>query len=349
MIILSIKQGRPESEKEMMSKGENVSEIWDLYDRSRRLTGEKHRRSESLKPGELHLVVHVCIFNSKDQLLIQKRQPFKKGWSNIWDLTVGGSAVAGEDSQKAAERETKEEIGLTIHIDNIRPHFTINFENGFDDYYLITKDVDLTELTLQEEEVQAVKWVNKDEALQMVQNGEMIPYYFLDKLFDIKDKYGSMINKDNDIEIKFATLENLASWMSLIEIVRWNFPGLETEELLTEYKNTVIKNMNRKSAICAMDGNIVVGIVLFSCKYNMLCCMAVHPEYRRRHIATKMVSEMLTKLDRSKNIIVDTFREDDPKGEAPRAFYKMLGFEEGELAMIMNYPEQRFVLKPIIN
>jgi isopentenyldiphosphate isomerase/GNAT superfamily N-acetyltransferase len=340
----------------MMNKAANMAyqqasddELWDIYDINRRLTGETHRRGEPLKPGNFHLVVHVCIFNSKNQLLIQKRQPWKKGYPNMWDLTVGGSAIAGDDSQKAAERETMEEIGLAVDLANTRPHFTINFDDGFDDYYLITKDVDLAELTLQSEEVQAVKWVNRDELLQMKHRGEMIPYYFLDKLFDIKNKYGMEINEQKDNEIKYAELDNLASWMNLVEIVRWIFPGLETEELLAEYKNTVIKNINRKSALCATDGNMVVGILLFSRKHNMLSCMAVHPEYRRRQIAAKMVSEMLKNLDRSKDIVVYTFREDDPKGEAPRAFYKSLGFEEGELIINMNYPEQRFILKPVNN
>lgn len=108
-------------------------------------------------------------------------------------------------------------------------------------------------------------------------------------------------------------------------------------------------NINRKSAICAMDGKKVVGILLFSVKQNMLCCMAVHPEYRKMHIASEMVLEMLNNLDRKKDIIVDTFREDDPKGQAPRAFYKKLGFEEGELHGNMNYPEQRFILRPASN
>jgi isopentenyldiphosphate isomerase len=329
-----------------MSQGNNDNEIWDLYDKNRMLTGAKHRRGDPMKPGDYHLVVHVCIFNSNNQLLIQKRQPWKRGWPNMWDITVGGSAVAGDDSQKAAERETREEIGLTIDLTDVRPHFTINFEHGFDDYYLITKDVDIAELRLQKEEVQTVKWVDQEELMQMVQSGEMIPYYFLDQLFDIKNQYGCRRKSHPEIEIKYATLENLASWMSLVEIVRWNFPGLETEELLEGYKNTVIKNINRNSAICAVDGNMVVGILLFSFKYNMLCCMAVHPDYRRKHIAFRMVTEMLNHLDRGKDIVVETFREGDPKGDAPRAFYKMLGFEEGELCYNMNYPEQRFVLKP---
>ncbi|MFJ8263850.1 NUDIX domain-containing protein [Rummeliibacillus sp. NPDC094406] len=177
-----------------MVRGENEDELWDIYDKDRRVTGRLHRRGDKLLEGDYHLVVHVCVFNSNNQLLIQQRQPWKKGWPNMWDLTVGGSALAGDDSVTAAERETKEELGLELDLSKERPRFTINFPEGFDDYYIITQDVNIEELDLQEDEVQAVKWVDKVELLHMVENGEMIPYYFLDIIFELKDIWGSRIS-----------------------------------------------------------------------------------------------------------------------------------------------------------
>lgn len=318
-------------------------ELWDIYTKDREKTGRLHRRGEKMKAGEYHMVVHVCIFNSKNQLLIQQRQPFKKGWSNMWDITVGGSALHGESSSQAAEREVFEEIGLELDLSKTRPDFTINFEDGFDDYYLLDQEVDLTKLHLQEEEVQAVRWADQEEVLRMQEQGVMIPYWFLDRLFEVRG-YDAHGRQNRDIRIEFASPHRLASWMSLVEIVRDNFPGLETQELLDDYRETVIKNMERQSAICALHGNIVVGILLFSVKHNMLSCMAVHPEYRRRGIARKMVELMLTKLDRTKDITVTTFREGDPKGVAPRALYQTLGFLPAELCIEQGYPSQMFVL-----
>jgi isopentenyldiphosphate isomerase len=177
----------------MSTRGENDDEIWDLYDKNRNLTGRKHRRCDPLESGEYHLVVHVCIFNSKNELLVQRRQPWKTGWPDMWDLSVGGSAVTGDDSQKAAERETKEELGIDIDLSDERPHFTINFKHGFDDYYMITKDVEISELQLQADEVQDAKWVNKDELQQMIMEGIMVPYFFLDMIFEIKNIIGARL------------------------------------------------------------------------------------------------------------------------------------------------------------
>lgn len=167
-------------------------ELWDIYDVNRNKTGRTMVRGEAFAEGDYHLVVHVCIFNSKGEMLIQQRQPFKEGWPNMWDISVGGSAVQGDNSQTAAEREVLEELGITLDLQGVRPHFTVNFSKGFDDIYLIEKDIDLSELHLQYEEVQNAKWATKEEILQMIEKEEFIPYYpsLIHLLFDTRKKYG---------------------------------------------------------------------------------------------------------------------------------------------------------------
>ena len=86
-------------------------ELLDLYTEDRVRTGKTMVRGTVVPEGLCRLVVHVCIFDSQGRMLIQQRQPFKSGWSNYWDMSVGGCAVAGDTSIAAAERETREEIG----------------------------------------------------------------------------------------------------------------------------------------------------------------------------------------------------------------------------------------------
>lgn len=151
-------------------------ELFDLYTADRVKTGRTMVRGGQTPEGFYRLVVHVCIFNLEGKMLIQQRQPFKKGWSNLWDVTVGGSAISGDSSRSAAERETLEELGLSIDLTDIRPTMTIYWEHGFDDYYVLTQDVDLGALHLQYEEVQAVRWASLEEILQMIDDGRFIPY-----------------------------------------------------------------------------------------------------------------------------------------------------------------------------
>ena len=170
-----------------------VLELWDIYDKDRRKTGKTMERGSVFSEAEYRMIVHVCIFNSNGEMLIQQRQPFKRGWSNMWDITVGGGAVAGESSQSAAERELFEEIGYKFDFTNIRPHLTVNFEVGFDDYYLIEANVDIDKLYLQFNEVQQVKWASKEAILKLLENDEFIPYHenLLGLLFEMRGRYSA--------------------------------------------------------------------------------------------------------------------------------------------------------------
>lgn len=168
-----------------------MSEYWDIYDENRNKTGRTHRRGDKLEMDDYHLVVHVCIFNSNNELLIQRRHPDKIGWPGMWDISAAGSALQGEDSRMAAIREVKEELGIEINLDGLRPHFTINFEQGFDDYWFIEQDIDLKAITLQPEEVIDAKWIKEDELIDLLENGQFIPYWFRKNIFKIRKLTGS--------------------------------------------------------------------------------------------------------------------------------------------------------------
>ena len=171
-------------------------ELWALLDRDRLPLGRTAVRGERLAKGEYHVVVHVCIINTKDQMLIQQRQPFKEGWPDMWDVSVGGSAVDGESSALAAERELFEEIGYRADFSACRPFFTINFEEGFDDFYILEADVDLSRLKLQYEEVQDVRWASKDDIFRMMDEGSFISYHpsVIDMIFQMRNHRGAIVD-----------------------------------------------------------------------------------------------------------------------------------------------------------
>ena len=103
--------------------------------------------------------------------------------------------------------------------------------------------------------------------------------------------------------------------------------------------------MGEQRALCVKDGDKVIGVLLLSKKHNMICCLAVDPAYRRNGIASALLEKALLELDRSRDITVTTFRENDEKGVAPRGLYKRFGFTEGKLLVEFGYPVQEFVLR----
>ena len=151
------------------------------------------------------------------------------------------------------------------------------------------------------------------------------------------------------MEVAYGTSRDIESWMELVQEVRWNFPGLETKEALEDHRQTVLRFMDEHRALCVKNGDSVIGVLLLSKKHNMICCVAVSPQYRRKGIASLLLKKALAKLDRTRNITVTTFREDDEKGIAPRRLYQKFGFEEGNLLEEFGYPVQEFILRSIIS
>ena len=147
------------------------------------------------------------------------------------------------------------------------------------------------------------------------------------------------------MKVEYGMPLDIESWMELVQSVSWNFPGLETEAAIEDHRKTVLRFMSENRALCVKDDENVVGVLLLSKKHNMICCLAVAPEYRRKGIASALLEKALSELDRSKDITVTTFRDNDEKGIAPRGLYKQYGFTEEKLMVENDYPLQRFVLR----
>ncbi|MBS6106311.1 NUDIX domain-containing protein [Anaerococcus sp.] len=163
-----------------------MDEIMDLYDRNRQITKNTYIRGSAQPKGFFRLVVHVCIFNSKGELLIQQRTLNKK-MPGLWDVTCGGAVSTKELSSQGAQRELSEELGINIDFTNIRPSLTANFAQGFDDFYILHRDIDLDDLVLQKEEVADARWENLDGVLALRRANKFVGYKesFIRFLFDL--------------------------------------------------------------------------------------------------------------------------------------------------------------------
>lgn len=155
-----------------------MEEYFDVLDEKGNYTGKKELRDKCHKEGLWHKAVVVFVINSKNQVLLQKRSASKKMWPNTWDVTAGGHVLAGEFGFESIIREAKEELGIDLEKNDITfigSSLSVNIKGDitnkhYNEYYIANKDLDETKLELQTEEVSEVKWIDKNEIIERIQN-----------------------------------------------------------------------------------------------------------------------------------------------------------------------------------
>lgn len=165
-------------------------EIMDVYSSQKKRLAHQHQRDIPMPEDCYRFVVSVLIFDTKERLLVQKRAAGKDSWPGYWDFTAGGAVIAGESCYQAAERELFEEMGLIVSLANHPSRLTVAFEEGWNEIYFVTMDDAIENIRCQVSEVEAAKWVTKNQYLKMLQTGEFIPYIYGGIVFDFHENKG---------------------------------------------------------------------------------------------------------------------------------------------------------------
>tara|TARA_R110001592_G_scaffold363372_2_gene686146 strand:- start:7660 stop:8172 length:513 start_codon:yes stop_codon:yes gene_type:complete len=87
-------------------------ELLDVVDASDRVV-DVMARGEVHRLGLMHRSVHILVFNSDNELFIQKRSMLKDSNPGLWDSSAAGHVDAGEDYLACAKRELGEELGVS--------------------------------------------------------------------------------------------------------------------------------------------------------------------------------------------------------------------------------------------
>lgn len=142
----------------------------DLYDINRKLTGEFIYKGQPIPRNRKILVVLVFIQNSNGDFLIQKRSIQKGGLY----ASTGGHPKSGETSIQGMITEIKEEIGLNIPENELKLFYSDSDDEVFFDLYYAKKDIDISSLTLQKEEVESVEWFSINQIQQLVSDEKFL-------------------------------------------------------------------------------------------------------------------------------------------------------------------------------
>lgn len=154
-------------------------EYLDVLNKYGEYTNEVVSREECHKKGLWHKAVVVFIVSSDNKrVLLQQRSATKKLWPNLWDITAGGHVLSNELGYQSVIREAKEEIGITLKKDDLEFIGATTSENikgdilnrHYNEYYIAHSNIDVQNIVLQEEEVQDIKWFDKEEIIKKVNN-----------------------------------------------------------------------------------------------------------------------------------------------------------------------------------
>ncbi|MBE5250873.1 MAG: isopentenyl-diphosphate Delta-isomerase [Enterobacterales bacterium endosymbiont of Blomia tropicalis] len=94
-----------------------------LVDHLDRPTG-KMEKLEVHEKGLLHRAVTVYVFNSRHELLLQRRASNKYHCGGLWSNTCCGHPYPHESTQDAAERRLREEMGMNV---SLTPIFELSY------------------------------------------------------------------------------------------------------------------------------------------------------------------------------------------------------------------------------
>ena len=178
-------------------------EFFDIRNKDGSLTGEVKERTLVHRDGDIHGTSHVWIVRQDEagrcDLLLQKRSANKDAYPGCYDISSAGHLPAGQDFLPSALREMEEELGICAREEDmvfLGIHEGYSEEIFYDEpfrnheishVYLYKEPVDISQLKLQEEEVESVKWMEFFEFYKEVEKGNPKYCLFTEELEMIKE------------------------------------------------------------------------------------------------------------------------------------------------------------------
>lgn len=133
-----------------------------IVDENDNVIGQKERAE--IKQEDIYRVAALWITDSKGDILLAQRALSKNHDPGKWGPAVAGTVEEGETYRANIIKETGEEIGLYDISPTEGPKIRVEGKyNYFDQWFLLKMDLDVSILTIQKEEVAAIKWFSPQE------------------------------------------------------------------------------------------------------------------------------------------------------------------------------------------
>lgn len=165
-----------------------MPKLIDVLDKNGLRTGETLPRAEVHRLGKYHRAIHLYLFNSKNEVLLQRRALTVDSFPGVFSISVLGHVDAGESSSATVRREIEEELGISttdLKIDFLFSYFSeavlseTYHDRQFNDVYATWADLDPRQIQFDPAEVSEIKFVSFSHFQAMVSDpsSELAPVY----------------------------------------------------------------------------------------------------------------------------------------------------------------------------
>lgn len=93
-----------------------MTEYFDVVDENDKVIGKASREECHSNPELIHRGVMILVFNSKGDLLLQKRSMKKDLNPGKWTVSASGHVESGDAYEETSRRELMEELGIELHM-----------------------------------------------------------------------------------------------------------------------------------------------------------------------------------------------------------------------------------------
>lgn len=162
-------------------------EYLDIVDLNNVVVGSATRK-EVYEARYPHRIVHVLVFNSKRELLMQRRAAHKDYMPLSWGTSAGGHVQKGETYERAAAREYQEELGVLSQIRLIGEDKYIDSSRGFVKFIRSFYALHHGPFEILEDELDGVDFFGISEVSRRIDAGES----FQPELLFLLDRYFGM-------------------------------------------------------------------------------------------------------------------------------------------------------------
>ena len=184
-----------------------MDEPIDIYNEQNEAQNIIQMRSEAHKKGLWHRSAHMWVYNDNSEILLQLRSAGKIIFPGKWDVSSAGHIGEGEEALESAIRELQEEIGISAANEDLQfykiskqsSQYGDFLDNEFHYVYFLKFNDDISNLVLQKEEVEEIKFYHTDFLKTELNNNpeDFVPHgkYWFDVISEVEKRSNKNANK----------------------------------------------------------------------------------------------------------------------------------------------------------